>query len=145
MVDLHNRGFLYADLRPGNLRVVGRPKRRIRVLDAGGCVPADTASDRFPHVPSYLPPQAFQAMERGARVRPSAALVAAMAGRTLYEVATGQAPKAGAAVDVVRLLRSAVSPPVAEVIAALAGGDYPHCAQALATLADRAKRRGPRA
>ncbi|MCE9638348.1 MAG: hypothetical protein K8T90_21815 [Planctomycetes bacterium] len=141
MVDLHNRGFLYADLRPGNLRVVGRPKRRVRVLDAGGCVAADGSSDRFPHVPSYLPPQSFTAMQQGRRVNSTAALEAAMAGRTLYEVATGQAPKAGAAVDMMRLLRSPVSPPVAEIIAALAAGDHPHCASALAALAGRAKRR----
>lgn len=145
MADLHDRGFLYADLRPGNLRVVGRPKRRIRVLDAGGCIPADEPVERFPHVPSYLPPQTFLALDRGGAVRPSPTLVASMAGRTLFEVATGQAPKAGAHVDIARLLRSPVSPPVAEVVAALAGGDCGSCAAALETLASRAVRRGRRA
>jgi hypothetical protein len=141
LADLRNRGFVYADLRPGNLRVVGRPKRRIRLLDAGGLVPLDGADGRFPHVPSYLPPQAYRALESGQPVRANPALEASMAGRTLYELATGQSPRAGQHVDVVRLLRSAVSPPVAEVIAALANGDYEHCAAALTTLAGRARRR----
>lgn len=143
MTDLGQRGFHYTDLRPGNLRVLGRPKRRVRVLDAGGCVPAGATGERFPHVPSYLPPQAFAAMQRGEVVAPSAALIASMAGRTLYEVATGQAPRAGSALDVMRLLRSAVSPPVAEVIAALGNGDFEDCAAALAALAVRARRKEP--
>lgn len=140
LVDLENRGFLYADLRPGNLRVVGRPQRRVRLLDAGGCVPLDAAEPRFPHVPSYLPPALFkeQATER---IRPSAATQAVMAGRTLFEVATGQTPKAGRHIDMVRLLRSPVSPPVSEVIAGLCAGDLPDCAAALALLAQRAKKR----
>lgn len=141
LVDMLNRGWLYADLRPGNVRVTGRPKRRVRFVDAGSCVPADVAAGRFPHVPSYLPPRAFAAMSSGEVVRCDAAVQAVMAGRTLYEVATGQAPKAGSSIDMMRLLRSAVSPPVAEVIAALAGGELAHCADALASLADRAKRR----
>lgn len=142
LVDLENRGYLYADLRPGNLRVVGRPERRIRLLDAGGCVPVAGDGKRFPHVPSYLPPDVFRDQGQGA-LRPSSSVMAVMAGRTLFEVATGLAPKAGRHLDVVRLLRSPVSAPVSEAIAGLAQGTLPHCALALQSLARRAKRRDP--
>lgn len=141
LVDFENRGWLYADLRPGNLRVVGRPKRRVRVLDAGGVVPIAGDGTRFPHVPSYLPPRLFTAAAEGRPIRCTPDVTAVMAGRTLFEVATGQAPKAGQHIDMMRLLRAPVSPPVAEAIAALAGGDLSHCADALASLAGRAKRR----
>jgi len=140
LVDLENRGYLYADLRPGNLRVVGRPDRRVRLLDAGGCVPTGGDGRRFPHVPSYLPPDVFRDQARDG-LRPSSEVQAVMAGRTLFEVATGLAPKAGRHIDVVRLLRSPVSAPVSEAIAGLAQGTLPHCAQALQALARRAKRR----
>ena len=140
LVDLENRGFLYADLRPGNLRVVGRPQRRVRLLDAGGCVPVGADGSRFPHVPSYLPPHLFRDQAKDG-IAPSPAVQAVMAGRTLYEVATGQTPKAGRHIDMVRLLRAPVSPAVSEVIAGLAGGDLEHCADALQMLAKRAKRR----
>jgi len=141
LVDLEKRGFLYADLRPGNLRVLGRPARRIRLLDAGGCVPWDADGSRFPHVPSYLPPDLFRDISKGRRPVPSPASMASMAGRTLFEVATGHAPKAGRHLDMVRLLRSPVSPPVAETIAALADGSLRTCAAALDALAKRARRR----
>lgn len=139
--DLERRGYLYVDLRPGNLRVVGRPDRRVRLLDAGGCVPIDAAEPGFPHVPSYLPPRLFSAGQKGEQLRPSPATMASMAGRTLYEVATGEAPKASRHLDMMRLLRSPVSAPVAEVVAGLAAENYENCEAALQTLAARAKKR----
>jgi len=144
LADLERRGFLYADLRPGNFRVLGRPTRRARLVDAGGCIPLDTDEGRFPHVPSYLPPRIFRAADLGEPIVPSPALQAEMAGRTLFEVATGQAPKASRYVDVGRLVRAPVSAPVAEAIAALDHGDFPDCRAALATLAERAKKRRKR-
>jgi hypothetical protein len=140
LTDLERRGFLYADLRPGNFRVLGRP-RRARLVDAGSCVREGDEGARFPHVPSYLPPQVYRREDRGERIVPSRAVTASMAGRTLYEVATGQAPKAGSYVDMMRLVRAPVSPPVAEEIAALANENYRSCAEALAALAQRARRR----
>ncbi|MCU0727618.1 MAG: hypothetical protein MUE73_17810, partial [Planctomycetes bacterium] len=50
LADLERRGFLYADLRPGNFRVVGRPWRKARLIDAGSCVPRGAPGIRFPHV-----------------------------------------------------------------------------------------------
>jgi hypothetical protein len=144
LTDLERRGFLYADLRPGNLRVVGRPTRRIRLVDAGACVPLESDGSRFPHVPSYLPPRVFRDADQGAALTPSPAISAAMAGRTLYEVATGKTPQAETWVDIARLIRSPVSPPVAEIIAALANEDYESSADALLALARVAKKRRPR-
>jgi len=141
LADLERRGYLYADLRPGNLRVVGRPRRRVRVLDAGGCVRADDPDRRFPHVPSYLPPRLFSLSQKGEAIQPDPGTQAAMAGRTLYEVATGESPKASRHLDMARLLKSPVSPPVAGVIAALANEDFPDCEAALRALASRARRR----
>jgi hypothetical protein len=141
LTDLERRGFLFADLRPGNLRVVGRPLRRIRLLDAGGCVPLNGDGTRFPHVPSYLPPRVYRIAEEGEELVPSRAIAASMAGRTLYEVATGKAPQADTYVDMARLVRSPISPPVAEVIAALANEDFKSSAEALDALAQAAKKR----
>ncbi len=135
LVDLEGRGFLYADLRPGNLRVVGRPDRRIRLLDAGSCVQQGASGGRFPHVPSYLPPSLLRAAERGEPLVATPEIQAVMAGRTLYEVATGEIPHAGSTVDMVKLFRSPVSPDIVEIIAALANGDCTDCATALAPLA----------
>ena len=134
LVDLESRDFLYADLRPGNLRVVGRPERRIRLLDAGSCIRQNDDGGRFPHVPSYLPPALLREAERGARLVATSQIQAVMAGRTLYEVATGEAPRAGAPVDQEKLFRAPISPQVAEGIAALANGDCPDCATALEPL-----------
>ncbi len=143
LTDLERRGYLYVDLRPGNLRVVGRPQRRVRMLDAGGCQPIDRGGDAptFPHVPSYLPVDLFWDVQEGRAIAPSPAVQAVMAGRTLFEVATGQSPKAGRHIDNLRLVRAPISPPVAEVVAALATGELPDCAAALDELVKRARRR----
>ncbi len=142
LADLESRGYHYADLRPGNLRVVGRPRRRVRLVDAGSVVRADGSSERFPHVPSYLPPRVFQATLDGTVPRPSGPLHAAMAGRTLYEIATGSTPQAGAAIDAARLREAPVSPPVADAIARMAAGRFGDCRAALDLLAAQASRRG---
>jgi serine/threonine protein kinase len=141
LTDLERRGWVYADLRPGNLRVVGRPRRRIRLIDAGGVVPADGSGKRFPHVPSYLPPEVFWDEQKGRVIVATRALHAAMAGRALYEVATGAAPQAAKEIDSERMAESRVSPAVAQVIEALARGGHPDCGSGLQALADRAQRR----
>ena len=38
LTDLRGRDQLFADLRPGNMRMMGRPERRVRMLDAGSLV-----------------------------------------------------------------------------------------------------------
>lgn len=134
LVDLEGRDFLYADLRPGNLRVVGRPDRRVRLLDAGSCVRPGENAGRFPHVPSYLPPDLLRAAERGEQLVATPKTQAVMAGRTLYEVATGETPRAGTPVDTVKLENAPISPNVAEVIRALANGECEDCATALLPL-----------
>jgi len=140
--DLEQRGWVYADLRPGNLRVMGRPRRRIRLIDAGGVVqPNPNVAHRFPHVPSYLPPDVFWAADKGRPIVATAALHAAMAGRALYEIATGEAPQAAKEIDHDRLAAAPVSTPVAETIAALARGGHSGCHAALQQLAARADRR----
>ena len=141
LTDLELRGWVYADLRPGNLRVVGRPQRRVRLIDAGGVVRADGSGTRFPHVPSYLPPEVFWEEQRGRGIVATRALHASMAGRTLYEVATGEAPQAAREIDTARLSAAPVSKPVVEAIDALARGGHASCEAALQTLADRAQRR----
>lgn len=141
LTDLERRGWIYADLRPGNLRVVGRPRRRVRLIDAGGVVLANGTGRRFPHVPSYLPPDVFWEEQKGRAIVASTALHAAMAGRALCEVATGSAPQAAREIDTEALAESRVSPPVADVVAALARGGFPSCAAALDALAERASRR----
>ncbi len=134
LADLEQRGYLFADLRPGNLRVVGRPERRVRLLDAGSCVQQGTNGGRFPHVPAYLPPSLLRAVERGEPLVATPEIQAVMAGRTLYEVATGEIPHAGSTVDMVKLFKAPVSPDVIEVIAALGNGDCASCAAALSLL-----------
>lgn len=141
LVDLWDRGFLYADLRPANLRILGRPERIVRLLDAGSLVAIQDRSGRFPHVPSYLPPALFRERVAGRRITPSPETQAIMAGRTLYEVATGRVPHPGEDVDERHLDRSLVSPPVAEVVAALCRGDFEHVRHALRYLERRAQRR----
>ncbi len=141
LVDLYDRGFYYADLRPANLRVMGRPERMVRLLDAGSLVPIQDKSGRFPHVPSYLPPALFRARLAGRAITPDADTQAIMAGRALYEVATGRVPRPGEAVDRSRLIGSNVSPPVADVVDGLCHGDFEHVRHAYRFLARRATRR----
>jgi hypothetical protein len=57
-----------------------------------------------------------------------------MAGRTLFEVATGVAPKAGGYNDMQRLAKAPVTPKVGAVIAALANENHRTCLAALETL-----------
>jgi hypothetical protein len=134
LADLERRGLLYADLRPGNFRVVGRPQRRARLIDAGSCVPRGAPGIRFPHVPSYLPPRVYRAAAEGEPIVATPALLASMAGRTLYEVATGVAPKAGGYIDMQRLAKAPVTPRVGEAIAALANENCRSCLAALRAL-----------
>ncbi len=120
--DLADRGFLYADLRPGNVRVLPQPWRHIRLLDAGSLVRESEVGEGFPHVPAYLPPELFVATTERRHVAVSYEVMAEMAGRSLFEIATGEPPYPGEAVDVSQLEQSRVSPRVAEVVSALATG-----------------------
>jgi hypothetical protein len=123
--DLNERGFFYADLRPGNLRVIGRPLRSVRLLDAGSLVAVDDQSGKFPHVPHYLPPALFEARYmRGGPITPSPAVQAIMAGRTLYEVATGCVPVPGRPLDFGELKLARTSPLLADVVDGLASGSF---------------------
>jgi hypothetical protein len=141
LVDLYDRGFFYADLRPANLRVMGRPERMVRLLDAGSLVPVQDKSGRFPHVPSYLPEELFRQRIAGHPIVPAAGVQAIMAGRTLYEVATGRVPRPGERIEREHLVDSNVSPPVAEVVEGLCQGDFVHVRHAYRFLAKRASRR----
>jgi hypothetical protein len=140
--DLQERGYFYADLRPGNLRVLGRPARRIRLLDAGSLVEVGDTSGKFPHVPHYLPPDLFRAYHVAkSRIVPSAAVQAVMAGRTLFEAATGIVPVPGEPIDAKRLADSGVSPPIADVIDGLVTGSFSSVVPALKYLSRRAAQR----
>src|SRR5262245_1457517 len=137
--DLQERGYFYADLRPGNLRVLGRPARRIRLLDAGSLVEVGDTSGKFPHVPHYLPPDLFRRYHlENKSIVPTAAAQAVMAGRTLFEAATGSVPIPGEPVDGKRLADSGVSAPVADVIDGLATGSFSSVVPALKYLSRRA-------
>lgn len=141
--DLQERGFYYADLRPGNVRIGGRD-RRARLLDAGSMVLRSDCSGRFPHVPAYLPPDLFLRVRSGAdRLFPTAAVQAVMAGRTLYEVATGHVPVPGEPVDTKLLWESRVSQPVADTIDGLCSGSFTDVQQAVKYLSKRAAKRVP--
>jgi serine/threonine protein kinase len=141
LVDLYERGMIYADLRPANLRIMGRPERIVRLLDAGSLVHREHQVGRFPHVPSYLPPKVFNDLKARKKVNPSAEIQTVMAGRTLFEAATGFIPHAGQEVDTSILKDSNVSPPIAEVVEGLCQGDFAHVRHAYRFLARRAKRR----
>ena len=142
LFDLQERGFIYADLRPGNLRMIGRPQRRIRLLDAGSLVEVGDASGRYPHVPHYLPPALFeQRYGQGLAITPSPEAQAVMAGRTLFEVATGIVPVPGHPLDAAALKEGGVSPPVADVVDGLATGSFQNVVYALRYLSRRAVRR----
>ncbi len=141
LTDLRRRGMLFADLRPGNLRIMGRPRRRIRLMDAGSLVSAHDQSGRFPHVPAYLPPAVFAARESGARIVPSDRIEAVMAGRTLFEVATGRVPLPGQDCDLDLLYKAPASPPVAEAIASLCKGLHSDTSSALRFLQRNANKR----
>jgi hypothetical protein len=141
--DLQERGYYYADLRPGNVRIGGRD-RRARLLDAGSMVLRSDCSGRFPHVPAYLPPDLFHRIAQNVdRPFPTAAVQAVMAGRTLHEVATGQVPVPGEQVDLELLWDSRVSQPVADTIDGLCSGSFTDVLQALKYLNKRAARRVP--
>jgi hypothetical protein len=140
--DLQERGFLYADLRPGNLRVIGRPERRIRLLDAGGLVAAGDESGRFPHVPHYLPPALFVKRHvENQPIVPTPGVQAVMAGRTLFEVATGMVPLPGAPTDPKAVYHAGVSAPVADVVDGLASGSFSSVVPAIRFRSRRATRR----
>ncbi len=141
VADLADRGFHYADLRPGNVRVIPQPVRRIRLLDAGSIVRDEERSQLFPHVPAYLPCDEFKRASQGGRIEVSEPVTAVMAGRSLYEIATGEPPFPGEVIDSVRLAASPVSKPVAEVILALAEGEVGSVRAALEQLTRRAVRR----
>ena len=140
--DLHERGYFFCDLRPGNIRIRGRSEHRIRLMDAGSLVPRDDRTGGFPHVPAYLPPDLFlKAEEEGPDVLvPSLAIQAVMAGRTLFEVATGRVPVPGEPVDTALLKADTVSPEIADTIDGLCTGSFSDVFTGLKYLAKRTDR-----
>jgi serine/threonine protein kinase len=140
--DLHERGYFYTDLRPGNIRIRGRSEHRVRLMDAGSLVKRDDVSGDFPHVPAYLPPDLFhRSLAEGTDVLvPSLAVQAVMAGRTLFEVATGRVPVPGQDVDYSLLRTETVSADIGEMIGGLCGGSFPDVFAALKTLAQQTQR-----
>jgi len=141
LTDFRQRGQIFADLRPGNMRMMGRPERRVRMLDAGSLVSVHDKSGRFPHVPAYLPPALFHATQAGRIIVPDDAVQAVMAGRTLFEAATGTVPHPGENVNLSLLAGSDVSNPVGDVIARLCSGEYSDARMALEHLYQQASRR----
>ncbi|MCE9636564.1 MAG: hypothetical protein K8T90_12740 [Planctomycetes bacterium] len=137
LMDLQDRGYYYTDLRPGNVRIRGRSRERVRLMDAGSLVRTDDRSGKFPHVPAYLPPELFESSRNGDLLLPSAAVQAVMAGRTLFEVATGRVPLPGEPVEASTLYGVNVSPSVAETIDRLCRGSFPDVTSALAFLSER--------
>ncbi len=141
LTDLRQRGVYFADLRPGNMRIMGRPERRVRMLDAGSLVSVHDKSGRYPHVPAYLPPELFHDTQDGKAIVPSDRWQAVMAGRTLFEVATGAVPRPGEPVDIEMLEHSFVSRTVGGVIAWMASGECQDVRAALKHLYEHASRR----
>jgi serine/threonine protein kinase len=140
--DLHERGYFYCDLRPGNIRIRGRSEHRVRLLDAGSLVRRDDTAHGFPHVPAYLPPELFErsVTDGPETLVPSLEVQAVMAGRTLFEVATGRVPVPGQPVDYKLLRSETVSADIAELIGGLCGGSFPDVFHALRTLAKQTQR-----
>jgi hypothetical protein len=134
--DLASRGFLFADLRPGNIRVLPTPFRHIRLLDAGSIVREHEVGERFPHVPGYLPPAYFHDAAAGKPIRMSHEVMAEMAGRALFEIATGEPPYPGEAVDLALLDDAPVSAAVSNVVRALVTGELQGVGAALEHVAD---------
>jgi len=141
VADLTDRGFHYADLRPGNVRVIPQPVRRIRLLDAGSIVRDEEREEFFPHVPAYLPPDLYRRAEAGERIVVSVPVTAVMAGRSLYEIAVGEPPFPGEVVDASRLAAAPVSPPVRDIILALSEGEVGSVKAAVESLTARAVKR----
>jgi serine/threonine protein kinase len=140
VADLRGRGWHYADLRPGNIRLLRRPERHVRLLDAGSLVAVDDRSGRFPHVPAYLPPKLFTEFCAGRPTSPDDATVATMAGRTVYEIATGDRVFPGEHVDTGRLETAPVHPAVVETVALLCAGEFADVRAASEFLAARGVR-----
>lgn len=136
LLELQDHGFFYTDLRPGNVRIRGRSRERVRLMDAGSLVRADDRSGKFPHVPAYLPPELFETGRSGGLLLPSPAIQAVMAGRTLFEVATGRVPLPGEPVETSSLYGLTVSPSVAETVERLCRGSFPDVGAALAYLSE---------
>ena len=106
----------------------------------------EETSGRFPHVPAYLPPDLFQrVLLDEAPLVPSPRVQAVMAGRTLFEAATGTVPLPGQQVDPARLRDCQVSQQVADTIDGLCSGSFTDVLQALKYLSKRATRRVPSA
>jgi serine/threonine protein kinase len=140
--DLHERGYFYCDLRPGNIRIRGRSEHRVRLMDAGSLVERVDTTGGFPHVPAYLPPDLFWlSQETGPEALvPSLPVQATMAGRTLFEAATGRVPVPGQDVDMALLKCDTVSPEVADTVEGLCTGSFPDVFHALRYLAKRTDR-----
>lgn len=136
VADLRARGFHYADLRPGNLRLLRRPDRHIRLLDAGSLVPVE-GDGRFPHVPAYLPPDVFATSSSGQPILPDDRTIAVMAGRTLFEIVTGDRTFPGEATDLAKLVDAPASPAVREVVAGLCSGEFADVASSARALEER--------
>lgn len=137
LAHLSARGLFLADLRPGRLRIHGRGPSGVRLVGGASLIRTDAAVNGFHHVAAYLPPELFRASREGQPIAPTPHVQAVMAGRTLYEVATGRVPMPGEPVPTAILYGENLSPAVAETVDRLCRGVFADVAEAVAYLAKR--------
>ncbi len=137
LAHLSARGLFLADLRPGRLRVHGRGRTGVRLVGGATMLRVDAAQNGFRHVAAYLPPELFRASREGQAIAATPHVLAVMAGRTLYEIATGRVPMPGEPVPTAILYGENLSPAVAETVDRLCRGAFADVGEAVAYLSKR--------
>jgi serine/threonine protein kinase len=85
--------YLYSDLNPFNLIFCDDLNNPVRILDAGSLIPFFSDKSIFPpFTEAYLPPEYYEANEKGGSLYPTPTYVMYTLGKTLWEILTNRQP-----------------------------------------------------
>lgn len=85
--------YLYSDFNPRNLMLTDNPNNPVRILDAGSLILLDFDSTVSPpFTETYVPPEYYEAYDKGETLWPTPSYVMYTLGKTLWEVLTNRQP-----------------------------------------------------
>src|ERR1019366_9526679 len=85
--------FLYSDFNPCNVIISTEANRHIRFLDAGSLIPMQADSTiQIPFTPTYVPPEYYEAYNKGEPLWPTPGYVMYTLGKGLWEALTNRQP-----------------------------------------------------
>lgn len=117
--------YLYSDLNPRNLILANDLKQPVRILDAGSLIPMSSdVTVSLPFTEAYVPPEFYEAYDKGEMLWPTLNYVMYTLGKTLWEILSNRQPYPGENPDMSERTLINYSPPLRELILNLISRQY---------------------